>query len=111
MRNWAGQQIEPRAVVWRGARDGNTSSFKIGIVEKIDEGKGNARVRWLFEHRHMYATPPIGSLKWQAVNGPRPIDTTSTCTVQALCVVDPLTLDLGVASRVAEVLTADGGEL
>lgn len=111
MRNWAGQQIEPRTVVWRGARDGNLSSFKIGVVVKLDDAKGNARVRWLFEHRHMYAPPPIGSLKWQPVDEPRPIDTTSTCTVQSLCVIDPLGLDLGVAARIAEVLTADGGEL
>lgn len=46
--NWAGQRIEPGAVVWRGARDGNTSSFKVGRVEAVNGGE--ARVRWIAYH-------------------------------------------------------------
>lgn len=51
--NWLGQTVgEVGAYVCRGARDGNTSSFKIGIVEKVsvDSTHGlRCRVNWLFE--------------------------------------------------------------
>lgn len=47
MRNWLGQDVVPGAVVYRGARDGNTSTYKIGVVESIAGGK--ARVHWQYE--------------------------------------------------------------
>ena len=47
MKNWLGQEIKPGDVVGRGAREGNTSSFKIGVVDVIDD-KG-IRVNWLYE--------------------------------------------------------------
>lgn len=47
MRNWLGQKIAVGDVVGRGARDGNSSSFKLGVVDAIDD-KG-VRVHWLYE--------------------------------------------------------------
>lgn len=51
MKNWLGQDIVPGAVVYRGAREGNTSSFKIGVVESVNEDKGIARVAWKYDPR------------------------------------------------------------
>lgn len=47
MRNWLGQDILPGSVVYRGAREGNSSSYKVGVVESIKDGK--ARVHWQYE--------------------------------------------------------------
>lgn len=33
--NWLGQEIKLGSLVYRGAREGNTSSYKVGVVEKI----------------------------------------------------------------------------
>lgn len=49
IRNWAGMDIRVGEVVWRGARDGNTSTYKIGVVESLNGQKRVARVNWLFE--------------------------------------------------------------
>lgn len=46
MKNWMQQDIVPGMTVYRGARDGTTSSFKIGVVESVSGQK--ARVAWLF---------------------------------------------------------------
>ena len=42
--NWLGQEIEVGSFVYRGARAGNTSSYKIGVVTKIKEDK--VTVKW-----------------------------------------------------------------
>lgn len=47
--NWLGQDIEVGSYVYRGAREGNTSTFKIGIVSKIDPVKNSVRVAWHVE--------------------------------------------------------------
>lgn len=50
MKNWAGQEVSAGTVVGRGARDGNTSSFKVGLVlETLDDGR--AVVQWATERR------------------------------------------------------------
>ncbi|QGH75836.1 hypothetical protein L3Y25_gp128 [Gordonia phage Syleon] len=46
--NWLGQYFYPGVAVCRGARDGNTSTFKVGVVQKITDG-GKVSVKWLFE--------------------------------------------------------------
>jgi hypothetical protein len=48
MKNWLGQRIKVGDVVWRGARDGNTSSFKVGRV--IESENDRVRVHWLYEN-------------------------------------------------------------
>lgn len=47
--NWLGQVIRVGTVVARGARDGNTSSFKVGRVVNLNLEKRIARVEWLRE--------------------------------------------------------------
>ena len=46
MRNWLGQKIIVGDVVGRGARSDNTSEFKLGVVDTIDD-KG-VKVNWLY---------------------------------------------------------------
>lgn len=48
MKNWLGQDIGPGSIVYRGARDGNSSSFKIGVVDYVTERNSTARVIWKF---------------------------------------------------------------
>lgn len=48
MKNWLGHEIAPGVVVYRGARQGNSSSFKVGVVETVNETKGTARVAWKY---------------------------------------------------------------
>lgn len=45
--NWLGQEISAGTIVGRGARDGNTSSFKVGRVVAI-KSDGSVRVEWLW---------------------------------------------------------------
>jgi hypothetical protein len=46
--NWLGQTLEVGSYVYRGARDGNTSTFKLGIITKMTPVKnGKARVKWI----------------------------------------------------------------
>lgn len=49
MRNWLGQDIQTGSVVYRGAREGNSSSYKVGVVERLNEEKGTARVNWKYQ--------------------------------------------------------------
>lgn len=46
MRNWLGHKIEVGAVVFRGGKQGTSSSFRVGVVDAIDEQKRTARVVW-----------------------------------------------------------------
>lgn len=46
MINWLGHDICVGAVVYRGGKQGTSSSFRIGIVELTREEKGTARVEW-----------------------------------------------------------------
>lgn len=46
--NWTGQVIEVGSIVYRGARDGNSSSYKVGIVRKLEPSKP-PRVEWVAE--------------------------------------------------------------
>ncbi|WNM72995.1 hypothetical protein SEA_PERSIMMON_123 [Streptomyces phage Persimmon] len=46
MRNWLGHEIEVGAVVFRGGKQGTSSSFRVGVVDDIDEQKQTARVVW-----------------------------------------------------------------
>lgn len=54
MKNWIGQDINVGDVVYRGARDGNTSSFKIGRVEKVNETKRLITIWWIVEQGVSY---------------------------------------------------------
>jgi hypothetical protein len=53
MRNWIGQDIQPGDTVYRGARDRNLSSFRLGTVVSLNEAQESVRVHWKFsEYRH-----------------------------------------------------------
>lgn len=54
-KNWIGQTISVGSKVYRGAREGNSSSFKVGVVEKITKlekfgfrSAYTARVNWKY---------------------------------------------------------------
>ena len=48
MKNWLGQDIVAGTLVYRGARQGDSSSFRVGRV--VDERNNNkVRVTWLLE--------------------------------------------------------------
>jgi hypothetical protein len=68
--NWLGQTLEVGSYVYRGARDGNSSAFKIGIITKItSEKNGKARVKWIATYG-TYANPKMDSPRnrsWGAV--------------------------------------------
>lgn len=46
MKNWLGQDIVAGTVVYRGAREGDSSSFRVGVVDLVREEKRTARVIW-----------------------------------------------------------------
>lgn len=46
MRNWLGQEILPGSIVYRGARQGTGSDYKIGVVDSVTGEK--ARVKWKY---------------------------------------------------------------
>lgn len=48
MRNWLGQELGVGDVVYRGARDGNSSTFKVGTIIYIKDEKA-PRVKWRYE--------------------------------------------------------------
>ena len=78
-RNWAGQKLAEDDVVWRGAREGNGSSFKIGRIVSFSEGYSKARVHWLWE-------------QWW--DGPHQIDSYGSPTVHSLVKIDPESIEL-----------------
>lgn len=49
MKNWLGQDINTGDYVYRGARDGNSSSFKVGRVHSVDNNV--VAVVWLYRPR------------------------------------------------------------
>ena len=50
MKNWLGHDIQVGTVVFRGGRQGDSSSFRVGIVDDFDTSKDRqARVTWLWE--------------------------------------------------------------
>lgn len=46
MKNWLGHDIVPGAIVFRGGRQGDSSSFRVGQVDTINESTGKAKVQW-----------------------------------------------------------------
>ncbi len=57
MRNWLGQDIQVGSVVYRGARSGNTSEYKVGLVTKLNEEKKKVTVDWIIEKRYSIGKP------------------------------------------------------
>lgn len=63
MINWLGQELHPGDFVYRGAREGNGSEFRLGDVVSVDEVKNKVQVLW--EYSYNYETPTITrTLSW-----------------------------------------------
>lgn len=75
MHNWAGQEIKVGTTVARGAREGNTSAFKVGRVIKLNHEKKTARVDWDREAGYRRKPKP------------------GTCGIDSLFKIDPATLN------------------
>ena len=89
MRNWAGQEIKPGVTVWRGARDGNTSSFKIGTVVGVNEDKGVAKVNWLFEEVWNYWPEQyLNKREYENLIRVQRMDSTGSPSIDTLAVID-----------------------
>lgn len=54
MKNWLGHEIEVGAIVFRGGRQGDSSSFRIGLVDDMNEEKRTARVQWYWVPGYHY---------------------------------------------------------
>lgn len=101
MKNWLGQEIKVGDVVYRGARDGNSSSYKIGVVQKV--GTDVARVKWIAAAGSRWVghrTNDKGS-----ITVPRRVDSSGSPSIDSLVVLDRSVLD-GVESvldRLADI--------
>lgn len=89
MRNWLGQDINVGDLVYRGARNGNSSEFKIGEVTRTTD-MGVVRVHWLFKQ----------TSKWVAVNNnnvlryySKSIDSSGSPNINSLVKIDRSVLD------------------
>lgn len=60
MLNWLGQDVKVGSVVFRGARQGNSSSHKIGVVESLNEKTRKVRVAWKYELGVQWIRPAQG---------------------------------------------------
>jgi hypothetical protein len=48
VKNWIGQEIDVDTVVYRGGRQGDSSSFRLGVVKSVDTSKRAVRVEWKY---------------------------------------------------------------
>lgn len=80
--NWLGQKLHVGDHVYRGARDGNSSSFKVGVVTKLDK----FTVNWLYEPDGMWQGPR-GDQKW--VSYIRKMDSVGRPDPDSCVLVDP----------------------
>ena len=74
MINWRGQSVKEGDIVYRGARERDSSSFRIGRVRKVNPEKQVVTVLWLFEQstdweNKTYKTIPRIMKTWRYNNG------------------------------------------
>lgn len=79
MKNWVGQEIMPGDLVYRGARKGDSSEFKIGKVKSIDYSMRTAKVNWLWKPAVIH-NKADRSHEWGVVK----IDSTGTSTIDSM---------------------------
>ena len=84
--NWVGQPVEVGTIVGRGARDGNTSSFKVGVVTKAQANE-RPTVHWMYE---------------EGWNGRREISSNGSPSASSLFVIDVPSIDPEVRSKLTE---------
>lgn len=82
--NWLGQKIGVGDIVGRGARDGNTSSFKIGRVLSFNIDKQIAKINWLYEPTDWWKIEK-GEPAWTEINSQ------GSPNVDTLFLLDPAT--------------------
>jgi len=83
VRNWLGQDIVPGSVVYRGARQGNGSDYKVGVVESVDESQGTARVVYKYTLGSTYRITPDRESAW----GPVELDSKGSPSINSLIVL------------------------
>lgn len=97
MFNWLGQDIVPGVYVYRGAREGNYSSFKMGRVRKVNEDKQKVTVDWLAQPESLWlvddnnvdiVVDTIGKPRW-AKSG--------TSDINTMVVIDSATAERAIA--------------
>ena len=65
MINAIGQTLKVGDIVYRGARQGNTSSFRVGRILKFNEANNTARCQWLHDlsgRNHNDSSVDVGSI-------------------------------------------------
>ncbi|QMP84249.1 hypothetical protein HUN41_00131 [Streptomyces phage Coruscant] len=60
MINWLGQDIVAGTVVYRGARQGDSSDFRVGVVSKVNEATGKVTVAWKWTGSNATVSPMHG---------------------------------------------------
>ncbi|QDH85100.1 hypothetical protein SEA_DARDANUS_63 [Gordonia phage Dardanus] len=99
MKTWTGQYLMEGHTVGRGARDGNTSTFRLGVIERLIEDKGKVRVHWLYERR----TKWVGERPdREAVEYAHEVDSHGTCDVHSLFHVQLAGLDPALKGRLMQ---------
>lgn len=101
MKTWAGQFLIEGSIVGRGARDGNTSSFKVGVVERFYPEGDKVRVHWLFERGYQFAQVDANTRIREEV--PWELDSHGTCDVNSLFVLPLATLSAQLKPRLTQM--------
>lgn len=104
LRNWFGQDIQVGDVVFRGARAGNNSDFKIGVVEKLvaKDGHGTRRVKvnWKYSQGYFWnKSPDVPNVEAPDRSAVRPNDYSGTVGVDTLVKISKDDLDRAGAIR------------
>ena len=112
--NFMGQNINPGDYVFRGAREGNSSSFKMGRVEDV-KPDGSVRVHWMVCPGGFYMIDPVTKERLWRMNLPQATDSHGTIKdISGLCVLDQSAGAAIIAHRdhwVDEVKRAHNGDL
>jgi hypothetical protein len=85
--NFMGQKINPGDYVFRGARSGNTSEFKMGRVVDV-KPDGSVRVHWLVGPGGFWFVDPVTQKRHMRSGLPHTLDSYGTIKdVSGLCVL------------------------
>lgn len=94
LKNWLSQPLQVGTPVYRGARDGNSSSFKVGRIVKVDDVKNTVRVHWLYEQGGLYwyhnEVLPIED--FGGFEPVRRLDSQGSPDINSLCVISEETM-------------------
>lgn len=102
--NWLGQDIEAGTYVYRGAREGNSSSYKIGQVRRVNLQSGKATVDWAAEAPFRDKTYVFINQRRVDIDVPGIWDSSpraGTCSVDTLVVVTKRDYDYARARALA----------